>query len=46
METTLKNPSIICSAFVDAKNGKPNSRLKWLMKLRKKAKQKRRKKCT
>jgi hypothetical protein len=44
VETTLKNPSVICSAFVDVKKGKPNSRLKRLMKLRKKAKLKRRKK--
>ena len=38
VETSLKNPSIMVSAFVDVKKGKPNTRLAKLMSLRRAAK--------
>lgn len=47
VETSLKRPNVMCSAYVDVKNGKPNSRMVRLMTIRKKAKlklKKRRKK--
>lgn len=44
VETSMHKPAIMASAYVDAKNGRPNSRLKKLLALRSKDLKKKRKK--
>lgn len=43
VETTLERPAILLTFLTDVKDGKPNTRMEKLLRLRQKAKRKRRK---